>query len=93
MSSETLRIMIKKTYDYIGLNDKVYSVHTLRHTCATLLYRNGTNIRTIQELLGHSTIEVTKIYTHTYDPKVERTMYEHPLAKYKMNDAMGYCAA
>lgn len=93
MSSETLRLMIKKTYDYIGLNDKVYSVHTLRHTCATLLYRNGTNIRTIQELLGHSTIEVTKIYTHTYDPKVEKTMYEHPLAKYKMNDAMGYCVA
>lgn len=93
MSSETLRLMIKKTYDYVGLNDKVYSVHTLRHTCATLLYRNGTNIRTIQELLGHSTIEVTKIYTHTYDAKVEKTMYEHPLAKYKMNDAIGYCVA
>ena len=71
----------------------MYSVHTLRHTCATLLYRNGTNIRTIQELLGHSTIEVTKIYTHTYDAKVEKTMYEHPLAKYKMNDAMKYCVA
>lgn len=80
---------------YLTFNDKEagFHTHTLRHTCATLLYRNGTNIRTIQELFGHSTIEVTKIYTHTYDPKVEKTMYEHPLAKYKMSDAMEYCVA
>ena len=89
----SLRRIIKNTYDYVGIDNTKYSVHTLRHTCATLLYRNGTNIRTIQELLGHSTIEVTKIYTHTYDAKVEKTMYEHPLAKYKMNDAMEYCVA
>lgn len=93
MSSETLRLMIKNTYDYVGLNDKVYSVHTLRHTCATLLYKNGTNVRTIQELLGHSTINVTQIYTHTYNAEVEKTMHEHPLSKYKMKNAMKYCAA
>lgn len=90
---ESVRKLIKKAYSKIDLDTKKYSTHTLRHTCATLLYRNGTNIRTIQELLGHSTIEVTKIYTHTYDPKVEKTMYEHPLAKYKMSDAMEYCVA
>lgn len=89
----SLRRIIKNTYDYVGIDNTKYSVHTLRHTCATLLYRNGTNIRTIQELLGHSAIKVTKIYTHTYDPKVEQTMYGHPLAKYKMNDAMGYFVA
>ena len=85
--------MIKVAYDYVGLDANKYSVHTLRHTCATLLYRNGTNVRTIQELLGHSTINVTQIYTHTYDAKVEKTMHEHPLAKYKMKNALKYCAA
>ena len=89
----SLNKVINSAYELAGLNSNVYNVHSLRHTCATLLYRNGTNIRTIQELLGHSTIEVTKIYTHTYDAKVEKTMYEHPLAKYKMNDAMEYCVA
>ena len=85
--------MIKVAYDYVGLDANKYSVHTLRHTCATLLYRNGTNVRTIQELLGYSTINVTQIYTHTYDAEVEKTMHEHPLDKYKMKNAIKYCAA
>jgi len=93
LNADTLRKMIKVAYDYVGLDANKYSVHTLRHTCATLLYRNGTNVRTIQELLGHSTINVTQIYTHTYDAKVEKTMHEHPLAKYKMKNAIKYCAA
>ncbi len=42
---------------------KNITTHTFRHTCATLMLRNKANIRHIQELLGHSSLESTQVYT------------------------------
>lgn len=92
MSQFTINKIVKRAYEKAGLDEKRYTVHTLRHTCATLLYRAGVNIKTIQELLGHVQIDTTEIYTHLNNQEVKDTMLKHPLAQFKIADALAYCA-
>ena len=92
MSSTAIEKIVKLAYKKANIKNDNYCVHTLRHTCATLLYRTGINIRTIQELLGHTQIDTTEIYTHIYDKKVMEAMVNHPLGSFMMTDAKIFCA-
>ena len=90
MDDHAIRSFIKVSYNKAHIDSSKYSMHTLRHTCATLLYKAGIDIRTIQELLGHEQLDTTTIYTHLHDNGVKDSMLNHPLAHFTMKDALSY---
>lgn len=73
--------MIKEKVRELGLNPH-YSAHSFRHSFATHLLDGGADLRVVQELLGHSDIQTTQIYTHVQNKRLKQA-YEsfHPFAK------------
>lgn len=62
MSPMVARKVVGKYATLARITKKV-TPHTFRHTCATLMLKNRANIRHVQELLGHASLETTKVYT------------------------------
>ena len=81
MSRVIVFIIIKELTEKAGINKKI-SPHTFRHSFATHLLQNGADLRYIQEMLGHSSITTTEIYTHLNNAELRDVILNyHPRNK------------
>ncbi len=84
ISDDMIQISIKRLMAQAGIDTKVYSVHKLRHTAATLMYKYGhVDIRNLQQILGHQSVSTTQIYTHVDDEQLQQAVESNPLAGFK----------
>lgn len=77
---QTVKWLVKKYIGRSGLDTHKYSVHKLRHTAATLMFQNGVDIRTLQSILGHESVQTTMLYTHVEDSMLREAAARNPLA-------------
>ncbi len=78
-----VRAICKNAYKLIGVEEKHFTPHTLRHTSATLMYKySKKDILLVKEFLGHNSIISTEIYTHTDNDIIKEAVERNPLSNF-----------
>lgn len=84
ISNKTVQHIVKTYLEKAGLGDQGYSTHKLRHTAATLMYQHGNvDIRVLKDILGHSNLGTTQIYTHISNSQIKNAIDSNPLSNVK----------
>lgn len=71
ISRRMIEHLVQKALLQLGLQSKKYTVHTIRHSFATHLVDNGTDLHTVKELLGHTALQTTMRYMHLSTKRIE----------------------
>ena len=81
ISNRAVQSTIDKYLKKAGFDTSIYSTHKLRHTAATLMYKYGNvDIRALKDILGHSNVSTTQIYTHLDDDDLKNAVNKNPLS-------------
>ncbi len=80
ISNRRVEQIVEQCFKSCGLDNMGLSVHKLRHTAATLMYRNGVDVRVLKDVLGHENLNTTQIYTHVSSSQLEEAMKHNPLS-------------
>lgn len=83
ITSRGVEQMLNKKLLMAGLDASRYSPHKLRHTAATLMMKNGVDTRALQEVLGHSNLNTTQIYTHIDNAQLHEAAMANPIGRRK----------
>lgn len=86
ISTRGVQKMVEKKLVAAGLDSSRYSPHKLRHTAATLMLKNGVDTRALQEVLGHSNLNTTQIYTHLDNAALHEAAIANPIGRKKKSD-------
>ncbi len=77
--------MLEKKLIQANLDASRFSPHKLRHTAATLMLKNGVDTRALQEVLGHSNLNTTQIYTHLDNTALHEAAMANPIGRRTRN--------
>ena len=81
-----VEMMVDKKLKMAGLDSSRFSPHKLRHTAATLMLKNGVDTRALQEVLGHSNLNTTQIYTHLDNAALHEAAMANPIGRKKKTE-------
>ena len=86
ISVSAVHRLVKKALLQAGLDSTQFSAHKLRHTAATMMLSGGVDVKTVQEVLGHESLNTTQIYTHIESAELKVAAEANPLSKLDFAD-------
>ena len=76
LTARGIRYIFNQIIEKAGTNKRIHP-HMIRHSFATHLLNRGADLRTVQELLGHSSVFRTQVYTHVTKDHLRKTYLKH----------------